>query len=199
MHHFRVKYSLSGWLCGRRRGLHSGFIPPFIQQEVIAVIMVGSHVFISPSSKLQQNKAVQESLQRNMPHIIISLTHLFVSLGISEGRKGIFYRDKDGSLNEGLPSNNLGYPLHFAHQREREREDGLSAGRTLVSGNVSVLCILSLSLYITCFKDKSKYEKKNINNPCISSPRLSFSALSHICFSGHARSDMACWRALYFQ
>lgn len=125
---FRVKYSLSGWLCGRRRGLHSGFISHFIltllsKQEVIAVIMVGLRVFISPSAKSQQNKAVRESLQRNMPRIIISLTHLFVSLGISEGRKGIFYCDRDSSLNEGLPSNNLGYPAAFCSSA-RVREGG---------------------------------------------------------------------------
>lgn len=74
-------------------------------------------------SEVAAKQSCATSLQRNMPRIIISLTHLFVSLGISEGRKGIFYCDRDSSLNEGLPSNNLGYPAAFCSSA-RVREGG---------------------------------------------------------------------------
>lgn len=79
-------------------------------------------IYISISKVAAKQSCAGEFTAKHATHNYFTHT-LFVSLGISEGRKGIFYCDRDSSLNEGLPSNNLGYPAAFCSSA-RAREGG---------------------------------------------------------------------------
>lgn len=80
------------------------------------------YIFITAVAASQ---SCAEDFSANMPCIIISLTHLFVSLGISESKK-VCSAAQRRSLNEALPRQQSRLPTAFAHQRKPDEGEILS-------------------------------------------------------------------------
>lgn len=116
------------------------FILPLLKQETKAHIYLYLHHWIH-----------QSCAEANVPCIIISLTHLFVSLGISKSKK-VFSAAQRHLLMKVFLSNNLGYDCTRSSAQTRHR---FSAGWTPLSGNKNVLHVLSLSFLTLLFKDKT--------------------------------------------
>lgn len=81
------------------------------------------YIFIT---EVTANRSCAGDFRANMPCIIISLTHLFVSLGIGESKKGIFSAAWRRLLNEGLPRQQSSLLTAFAHQRKPDKEEILT-------------------------------------------------------------------------